>query len=54
MGGWRGGQARYVTVPYADFNLFPFADRAGALEKIAEAFRHEASGRHFGKICLSW
>jgi glutathione-independent formaldehyde dehydrogenase len=36
MGGWRGGQARYVTVPYADWNLFPFADRAGALEKIAD------------------
>jgi len=24
MGGWLGGQARYVTVPYADFNLLKF------------------------------
>ena len=23
------------------------------LEEIADAFRHEESGRHFGKICLS-
>lgn len=24
MGGWIGGQARYVMVPYADFNLLKF------------------------------
>src|SRR6266508_1555034 len=28
MGGWLGGQARYVTVPYADFNLLKFPDLA--------------------------
>ena len=27
MGGWVGGQARYVMVPYADFNLLKFPDR---------------------------
>ena len=27
MGGWIGGQARYVMVPYADFNLLKFPDR---------------------------
>ena len=29
MGGWKGGQAEYVMVPYADFNLlkFPTATR---------------------------
>jgi threonine dehydrogenase-like Zn-dependent dehydrogenase len=27
MGGWVGGQAEYVMVPYADWNLLPFPDR---------------------------
>src|SRR6266581_4579368 len=36
MGGWKGGQARYVTVPYADWNLLKFPDREQALEKIAD------------------
>ncbi len=30
MGGWVGGQAEYVLVPYADFNLIPFTDKAQA------------------------
>ena len=33
MGGWIGGQAEYVMVPYADFNLLKFPDKAQALEK---------------------
>src|ERR1700761_7875825 len=36
MGGWVGGQAEYVLVPYADFNLLKFPDRAQALEKIRD------------------
>ena len=36
MGGWIGGQANYVMVPYADFNLLKFPDRAQALEKIRD------------------
>ncbi|MDS9468646.1 formaldehyde dehydrogenase, glutathione-independent [Paracoccus sp. MBLB3053] len=36
MGGWIGGQARYVTVPYADFNLLKFPDRDRAMEKIRD------------------
>ena len=28
MGGWVGGQADYVMVPYADFNLLKFPDKA--------------------------
>ncbi|WP_339112851.1 formaldehyde dehydrogenase, glutathione-independent [Thioclava sp. GXIMD2076] len=36
MGGWIGGQARYVTVPYADFNLLKFPDRDQALAKIRD------------------
>ncbi len=35
MGGWIGGQARYVMVPYADFNLLKFPDREQAMEKSA-------------------
>jgi glutathione-independent formaldehyde dehydrogenase len=34
MGGWVGGQAEYVMVPYADFNLIKFPDKAQAMEKI--------------------
>jgi glutathione-independent formaldehyde dehydrogenase len=36
MGGWVGGQAEYVMVPYADFNLLKFPDRDEALEKILD------------------
>ncbi len=36
MGGWLGGQAEYVTVPFADFNLLKFPDRDQALEKIRD------------------
>nr|WP_221374220.1 formaldehyde dehydrogenase, glutathione-independent [Actinoplanes polyasparticus] len=33
MGGWVGGQAEYVLVPYADWNLLKFPDRDQAIEK---------------------
>jgi len=36
MGGWKGGQAEYVMVPYADFNLLKFPDRDQAMEKIRD------------------
>jgi glutathione-independent formaldehyde dehydrogenase len=36
MGGWRGGQAEYVMVPYADWNLLPFPDKDQAMEKILD------------------
>lgn len=36
MGGWVGGQARYVMVPYADFNLIKFPDKDQAMEKILD------------------
>ena len=36
MGGWLGGQAEYVTIPFADFNLLKFPDREQALEKIKD------------------
>ena len=36
MGGWIGGQAEYVMVPYADWNLLKFPDRDQAMEKILD------------------
>ncbi|MGA9588031.1 MAG: formaldehyde dehydrogenase, glutathione-independent [Terracidiphilus sp.] len=36
MGGWVGGQAQYVMVPYADFNLLKFPNKAQAMEKITD------------------
>src|SRR3954470_9739779 len=36
MGGWTGGQAQYVMVPYADFNLLKFPNKEQALEKIRD------------------
>ena len=36
MGGWVGGQAEYVLVPYADWNVLTFPDRDQALEKILD------------------
>ena len=36
MGGWMGGQAEYVTVPYADWNLLKFPDKDQAMEKIRD------------------
>lgn len=32
----------------------PVIDSSFPLERIADAFQHQASGRHFGKICLEW
>jgi glutathione-independent formaldehyde dehydrogenase len=36
MGGWVGGQAEYVMVPYADFNLLKFHNREKAMAKIRD------------------
>lgn len=36
MGPWQGGQAEYVMVPYADFNLLKFPDREQAMEKLLD------------------
>ena len=36
MGGWVGGQADYVMVPYADFNLLKFPDKDQAMAKIRD------------------
>jgi len=36
MGGWVGGQADYVMVPYADWNLLKFPDKDQAMAKIKD------------------
>jgi glutathione-independent formaldehyde dehydrogenase len=36
MGGWIGGQAEYVMVPYADFNLLKFKDKDRAMAKMKD------------------
>ncbi|WP_404363000.1 formaldehyde dehydrogenase, glutathione-independent [Marinobacter sp.] len=36
MGGWVGGQAEYVMVPYADFNLLKLPSRDRSMEKIRD------------------
>ena len=36
MGGWVGGQAEYVMVPYADFNLLKLPDKDRTMAKIAD------------------
>lgn len=34
--------------------MMPVIDREFPLGEIADAFRHQETGRHFGKICLTW
>ena len=36
LGGWKGGQSMYHMVPYADFNLLKFPDKAQAMAKIRD------------------
>ena len=36
MGGWVGGQADYVLVPFADFNLLKFPDKDQAMAKFRD------------------
>jgi glutathione-independent formaldehyde dehydrogenase len=36
MGGWIGGQAEYVMIPYADWNALKFPDKDQAMEKMRD------------------
>ncbi|MDB5306150.1 MAG: fdm [Gemmataceae bacterium] len=36
LGGWQGGQADYMMVPYADFQLLKFPDKDQAMAKIRD------------------
>src|SRR3546814_407548 len=50
MGGWIGGQAEYVMVPYADFNLLRFPDRQQALGKIRDLTCLSRSEEHTSEL----
>ncbi|MFZ4688070.1 MAG: zinc-dependent alcohol dehydrogenase family protein [Polymorphobacter sp.] len=51
-----GSRAQQIAMIRAiDANgIRPVIDSSFGLEDIAAAFRHQASGAHFGKICLEW
>lgn len=51
--GNRQQQQDYVRALDAT-GIRPVIDSTFALHDITKAFRHEESGKHFGKICLSW
>ena len=52
VGSWRG-QLDFVRGLNA-MGLRPLIDRVFPLAQMADAFRYEASGAHFGKICLEY
>ncbi len=37
LGGWEGGQAEYMLVPWADFALLKFPDKEQAMEHILDS-----------------
>ena len=43
-----------IDTQHESTGLRPVIDSSFALEKLGDAFRHEASGRHFGKICVEF
>ncbi len=51
--GSRADQIDFVRAIEAT-GLRPVIDSTYALEDMAEAFRHQQAGRHFGKICLEY
>ena len=51
--GNRRQQTEFVRA-FAATGLRPVVDRSFPLAEIGDAFRHEAAGAHFGKICLEF
>lgn len=51
--GSRQQQQDYVAALEASDSR-PVIERTYALEQLAEAFAHQSSGSHFGKICVAW
>jgi threonine dehydrogenase-like Zn-dependent dehydrogenase len=54
MGGWIGGQAEYVMVPYADFNLLRFPDKAQAMEKSVTSPCSATFSQRIPRGCQCW
>ena len=53
MGGWIGGQAEYVMIPYADFNALKFPDKAQAMEKILDlTCLSDILAHRFSRLCV--
>jgi NADPH:quinone reductase-like Zn-dependent oxidoreductase len=50
--GSRRHQQEMIRALDANPGLRPVIDRTFPLEKLADAFRHEESATHFGKICV--
>ncbi|WP_430384204.1 zinc-binding dehydrogenase [Archangium violaceum] len=51
LNGQGSGTPHRLTTPAC---IKPVIDLSFPLEGIADAFRRQESGRHFGKICLEW
>jgi NADPH:quinone reductase-like Zn-dependent oxidoreductase len=51
--GSRRDQQNYVAALDAS-DLRPVIDRIFGFEQLPDAFRHQSSGGHFGKICVEW
>ncbi len=51
--GTRRQQQDYVAA-LEQSGIRPVLDRSFPLDQLADAFRHQASGAHFGKICAVW
>ncbi|WP_309493886.1 zinc-binding dehydrogenase [Neorhizobium sp. BETTINA12A] len=51
--GSRRDQQDYVTALEVT-GIRPVIDRSFAFEELADAFRYQLSGAHFGKICAEW
>ena len=50
--GSRANQIEFVGA-LETTGIKPVIDKTFALAQLAEAFKHEASGQHFGKICVA-
>ncbi|WP_444914879.1 zinc-dependent alcohol dehydrogenase family protein [Microbulbifer sp. TRSA007] len=51
--GSRRDQREYVTALEAN-QIQPVIDKTYPMEELAAAFEYQASGSHFGKICVEW
>lgn len=51
--GSRHDQQAYVAA-LNQTGLHPIIDQTFAFEQLPDAFRHQESGAHFGKICVEW
>jgi len=51
--GSRRLQQEYITALEQN-NIRPIIDQSFKLEQLADAFRFQESGNHFGKIVIEW